>query len=194
VAFKPIGTSARGIRSPDGQQILRQTYDDDGVPKLPEGVVVVPLRVWPDDWGGTFKEAVRLECGVVQAPALRDRGVQHQVAQVNVSVISPGGKRFWHLHPTQSEMWTISYGQLNAGLIDCRERSPTYGVKAKVVLTPDRGLFIPAGVAHGFANESTGVVVLQYLVDRQFSATEDTEEWRLDPKELPYDFVLAEVI
>ena len=72
--------------------------------------------------------------------------------------------------------------------------SPTFGVKAKVVLTPDCGLFIPAGVAHGFANESAGVVVLQYLVDRQFTATEDTEEWRLDPKEVSFDFVLAEVI
>ena len=192
MAFQPIGTSARGIRSPGGQQILRQTYDDNGVPQLPEGVVVVPQRVWPDDWGGTFKEAVRLEGGIVQAPVLRE--VRHQIAQVNVSVISPGARRFWHVHPTQSEMWTISHGQLNAGLIDCREGSPTHGVKAKVVLTPERGLFIPAGVAHGFANESAGLVVLQYLVDRQFSATEDTEEWRIDPDDLPFDFVLAEVI
>ena len=192
MAFKPIGTSARGITSPGGQQILRQTYDDNGVPRLPQGVIVVPQRVWPDDWGGTFKEAARLEGGIVQAPTLRE--VRHEVVQVNVSVISPGGKRFWHVHPTQSEMWTISYGQLNVGLIDCRADSPTHGLRAKVVLTPDCGLFIPPGVAHGFANESVGVVVLQYFVDRQFTATEDTEEWRIDPADLPYDFVLAEVI
>jgi dTDP-4-dehydrorhamnose 3,5-epimerase-like enzyme len=157
-------------------------------------VIVVPQRVWPDDWGGSFKEAVRLDGGVIQAPALRERGVQHSVAQINVSVITPGARRFWHIHPNQSEMWTIAYGQLNAGLIDCREGCRTFGVQAKVILTPDRALYIPAGVAHGFANESAGVVVLQYLVNRQFTMSEDTEEWRLDPNDVPYDFVLGEVI
>ena len=131
---------------------------------------------------------------MLETPALRERGVQHTVAQLNVSVISPGSRRFWHLHPTQSELWTISYGQLNAGLIDCREDSPTFGLKCKVVLTPERALFIPTGVAHGFANESGGVVVLQYMVDRQFTATEQTEEWRLDPQDVGYDFVLGDVI
>jgi len=189
-----MGAAARGLRSPNGEQLLRQTYDDNGIPKIPEGVVVVPQRVWPDDWGGSFKEAARFEDGVMQAPALREQGVQHTVVQLNVSVITPRSRRFWHLHPTQSELWTISYGQLNAGLIDCRDGSPTFGLTAKVILTPERALYIPTGVAHGFANESTGVVVLQYMVNRQFSATEQTEEWRLDPHEVPYDFVLGDVI
>ena len=194
MGFTRIGSSARGLRAPNGQQLLRQTYDDNGIPKLPDGVVVVPQRVFPDDWGGTFKETARLDGGVLETPALRERGVQHTVVQLNVSVISPGSRRFWHLHPTQSELWTISYGQLNAGLIDCREDSPTFGLKCKVVLTPERALFIPTGVAHGFANESGGVVVLQYMVDRQFTATEQTEEWRLDPQDVGYDFVLGDVI
>src|SRR5438105_83320 len=105
MAFKPIGTSARGIKSPGGQQILRQTYDDDGIPSLPHGVIVVPQRVWPDDWGGGFKEAARLDGGVIQAPALREAGVTLQVAQINVSVVTPRARKFWHVHPSQSEMW-----------------------------------------------------------------------------------------
>ena len=191
MAFTPIVTSARGVKAPGGQQILRQSYE---ATPLPHGVVLVPQRVRPDDCGGSFKEVVRIAGGVVQVPALREAGVNLAAAQINVSVIAPGTKRFWHVHPEQSELWTVSYGQLNASLIDCRDGSPTHGLRAKVVLTAELGLYIPAGVAHGYANESGNIVVLQYLPDRQFSASEDTEEWRLDPNEVPYDFVLAEVI
>lgn len=191
MGMKVVGPAARGLRAPEGQQILRQTYE---ATPLPAGVVLVPQRVRPDDNGGSFKEVARLADGVVQLPALREAGVKLAAAQLNVSVIAPGTRRFWHLHPTQSELWTVSYGQLNAGLIDCREGSPTFGLQAKVVLTADLGVYIPAGVAHGYANESGSVVVLHYLPDRQWHGGEDTEEWRLDPNEVPYDFVLADVI
>jgi len=49
-------------------------------------------------------------------------------------------------------------------------------------------------VAHGFANESASVAVLTYFVDMQFSRGEDSQEWRISPDELPYDFVLSDVI
>jgi dTDP-4-dehydrorhamnose 3,5-epimerase-like enzyme len=88
----------------------------------------------------------------------------------------------------------VSYGQLNTGLVDCREGSPTYGRTAKVILTPHVSVYIPAGVAHGYANESYGVAVLQYLPDRQFTRGDESEEWRIDPERLPYDFVLAETM
>jgi dTDP-4-dehydrorhamnose 3,5-epimerase-like enzyme len=191
VGLQTIGAASRGLRGPDGQALLCQTYEST---PLPDGVILVPQRVFPDDAGGTFKEVVRLAAGVVEAPALRERGVSLQPAQINVSVIDAGTRRFWHVHPTQNELWTISHGQLNAGLVDCREHSPTFGRRAKLVLTSHTGLYIPAGVAHGYANESVGVVVLQYLPDRQFTTGDDTEEWRIDPVALPYDFVLSDVI
>ena len=191
--FEPVGERARGIKGPDGQPVLRQIYNDLK-PKLPEGVVIVQQTVWPDDGGGSFKEVVRLTDGTAETPALRDRGISLKPAQVNVSVIGPGSRRFWHVHPSQNELWTISYGQLNAGLIDCREGSPTFGVRSKLVLTPAMGVYIPAGVAHGFANETASVAVLNYLVDKQFSRGEDSQEWRISPDELPYDFVLMDVI
>ena len=191
--FEPVGQTARGIRGPDGQPVLRQIYNDLK-PKLPEGVVIVQQTVWPDDGGGTFKEAVRMTDGTIEAAALRERGVMLKPAQVNVSVIAPKSRRFWHVHPSQNELWTISYGQLNAGLIDCREESSTFGVRSKLVLTPNAGVYIPAGVAHGFANESASVAVLTYFVDMQFSRGEDSQEWRISPDELPYDFVLSDVI
>jgi dTDP-4-dehydrorhamnose 3,5-epimerase-like enzyme len=194
MGFRPIGTAARGLRAPGGQQLLRQTYETDAVPKIPDGVVLIPQRIFPDDSGGSFKEVARLADGAVQVPALRERGITHTPAQINISIITPGTTRFWHVHPTQNEIWTVSYGQLNAGLVDCRDGSPTFGVESKIILTPHIGLYIPAGVAHGYANESSELVVLHYLPDRQFSTGDDSEEWRIDPDALPYDFVLAETI
>jgi dTDP-4-dehydrorhamnose 3,5-epimerase-like enzyme len=191
MGLEVIGQSARGLRSPAGNPLLRQTYEPA---PLPDGVVIVPQRVRPDDWGGSFKEVTRLSDGVAQLPALLERGIQLRPAQINVSVISPGTRRFWHVHPGQNELWTVSYGQLNAGLVDCREHSPTFGLRAKVVLSPETGLYIPAGVAHGYANESGALVVLQYLPDRHWTGGEDTEEWRIHPDELPFHFVLAETL
>jgi dTDP-4-dehydrorhamnose 3,5-epimerase-like enzyme len=191
MAVETVGMAARGLRGPEGQSLLRQTYE---AARLPAGVVLITQRVWPDDAGGSFKEVVRLKDGVVEAPALREHGITLKPGQINVSVIAPGTRRFWHVHPSQNELWTISYGQVNAGLVDCRENSPTFGMRAKVILTPQTGVYIPAGVAHGYANESGGSVVLNYLPDKQFSAGEDTEEWRIDPDQLPFDFVLAETI
>ena len=191
MGFIEVGSASRGLKGPDGQPLLRQTYESNVVP---QGVIIVQQTVWPDDGGGSFKEVVRLTGGIVETAALREHGVSLRPAQINVSVITPGTRRFWHVHPTQSELWTVSYGQLNAGLVDCREDSPTLGVRTKVVLTPQTGVFIPAGVAHGYANESASVAVLNYLPDRQFSRGDDSEEWRIDPDTLPYAFVLADII
>lgn len=191
--WQEVGKAARGVRSPVDAPIVRQTYTDNGTDPLPEGVILAPQRVWPDDSGGSFKEVTRLDAqGVLETPALRERGVALKPAQLNVSVVAPGARRFWHVHPSQNELWTISYGQLNAGVIDCRDGSATFGKRAKVILTPHTALFIPAGVAHGFANESSAVAVLHYLVDHQFTRGEDTQEWRINPDDLPFDFVLAE--
>ena len=195
MGWAEVGRAARGVRSPVEAPIIRQTYTDSGVDPLPEGVLVVQQRIFPDDSGGSFKEVVRLDAnGVVETPVLRERGVALKPSQLNVSIVAPGARRFWHVHPEQCELWTISHGQLNAGVIDCREGSPTYGKRARVILTPQAGLYIPAGVAHGFANESSALVVLHYLVDHQFSRGEDSQEWRISPDELDYQFVLSETI
>ena len=195
MGWEEVGRAVRGVRSPVDAPIIRQTYTESGVDPLPDGVFVVQQRVFPDDSGGSFKEVVRLDAnGIVEAPQLRERGIALKPAQLNVSLVAPGARRFWHVHPEQCELWTISHGQLNAGVIDCREGSPSYGKRARVILTPHSGLYIPAGVAHGFANESSALVVLHYLVDHQFSRGEDSQEWRISPDELDYQFVLSETI
>ena len=195
MGWEEVGRAVRGVRSPVEAPIIRQTYTESGVDPLPDGVLVVQQRVFPDDSGGSFKEVVRLDAnGVVEAQQLRERGIALKPAQLNVSLVAPGARRFWHVHPEQCELWTISHGQLNAGVIDCREGSPSYGKRARVILTAHSGLYIPAGVAHGFANESSALVVLHYLVDHQFSRGEDSQEWRISPELLDYQFVLSETI
>ena len=191
MGMQEIGLAARGIRPPDGQRLLRQTYAPD---PLPDGVMIVSQRVRPDDRGGSFKEVVRLNGGAVDLAGLRERGVRLSPAQINVSVVAPATRKFWYVHPTQSELWSVALGHLNAGLVDLREGSPTYSLRARVSLTPETSLYVPAGVAHGYANESSAPAVLVYLPDRLWSGGEDTEEWRVDPLDLPFDFVLAETL
>ena len=82
---------------------------------------------------------------MVELTALRERGISLKPAQINVSIVAPGARRFWHVHPEQCELWTISHGQLNAGVIDCREGSPSYGKRTRVILTPADGAVHPCG-------------------------------------------------
>jgi len=172
--------------------LLRQLY---APLQLPAGVLVLSLRVALDDAGGSFKEVLRLnaaEGGAVQA--LLEHGLRHIPRQINISVVAPGTRRFWHVHPEQNELWCPAWGQLNVGLADLREGSPTWGQRAKVILGPQQALYIPAGVAHGFANVTATVAVLCYAPDRQWEPGGETQEWRVDPRDLPYDFVLPEDI
>lgn len=167
-----------------GSETLQQTYDKE--PGIKD-VLVFKTNVFPDDLGGWFKETVRLnDQGEIQA--LKEQGVSLQVRQSNMSFIAPQGKRFWHIHPKQTEVWTTN-STLLVGLIDFRKNSPTYNQKQKVVLSPDRALYIPAGVAHGFLNPNLFTVTLVYFADQQFVADDTTQEYRVNPKDIPFDFV-----
>src|SRR5688572_29017369 len=102
MGWEEVGKAARGVKSPVDAAIIRQTYTDSGIDPLPEGVLVVKQRVFPDDSGGSFKEVVRLDAsGVVELAALRERGIALKPAQINVSIVAPGARRFWHVHPEQ---------------------------------------------------------------------------------------------
>ena len=183
------------LKLPDGVDILMQTYEKQ---ELPDGVVVMKLNVFPDDWGGTFKEMIRLdEEGYVMA--LKEQKVDFKIRQVSMSILAPGKKMFWHLHPDrngkpgQKEMWMVN-SMLLMGMIDLRKDSPTYGMKSKIVVTPDKAVYFPLGIAHGAYNPTTVASTLVYFMDRPFESTDDTQECRIDPDKLPYDFVVPDVI
>lgn len=176
-------------------KLLVQTYVKD---PLPQGVIMIKQPVFPDDQGGWFKETLRQdESG--QVLALLEQKVSFKIRQSNTSYLAPQGKRFWHIHPTkpdhpgQNEIWSVN-GSLNVGFVDLRSDSTTFNLKAKVVLAPDRAVYIPAGVAHGFFNPNYFAVTLTYFTDQYFVADDHTQEHRIDSSTMPYDFVLPEIL
>lgn len=190
-----VKTNSESVRLEKGTQLFQQTYEKA---VLPSGVVILKLVVFPDDFGGWFKEMLRIDNdGCVLA--LKEQGVNFSIKQTNMSFIAPSAKRFWHIHPKrakiegQNEIW-ITNSTLLVGLVDLRSDSPTYGVKSKIILSPDKGVYIPSGVAHGLLNPNLTPVTLTYFTDKYFLATDETQELRIDPKDLPFDFVEPELM
>lgn len=188
-------TSSDQLQLPKGAVLLQQTYDKE---PLPNGALTIKLSVFTDDQGGWFRENFRQdENGYVIA--LKEQGVNFKFVQTNTNYLAPWAKRFWHIHPAkgkdpgQNEIWVTS-GILLVGLVDLRKGSPTFGIKSKVVLSPEKALYIPAGVAHGFINPTNQYVTLIYFVDRFFVAGPETQEHRISPTTLPYDFVEPETM
>ncbi len=184
-----IKTNNQKIKLPSFASLLRQTYDKA---QSVNGVVIAKTNTYPDDFGGWFKEAVRLDQGG-RVISMLDQNIIFKPVQTNTSFLAPKTKRFWHIHPNQNEIWTTS-GTLLIGLIDLRTDSKTYGIKMKVILSADKLLYIPAGVAHGFINPNNSPVVLSYYTDQYFTADDTTQEYRVSPKKISYDFVKSELM
>lgn len=187
--MKFIKKNVNEIKTGKDIDLLQQVYDKEPFPK---DVTILKLGVFPDDSGGWFKENFRLSKDSKHA-SLAELGIDFEIRQSNTSFIAPGSKRFWHIHPHQNEIWTTNFTLL-VGLIDLRAESPTHGQKIKIVLSPDKALYIPHGVAHGFINPNNFPVTLVYFTDHIFTADAETEEHRIDPQHLPFDFVEPEVM
>ncbi len=187
MGFKQI--DHQNITPPEGSQLFRQIYEKT---ESIDGVQVLKLNVFFDDYGGWFKETLRLD-DEGNNVALKEVGISFKPVQANTSLLAPHTERFWHIHPKQNEIFTTN-GTILLGFIDYRTGSSTYGKKMKVILSQDRMVYIPAGVAHGFINPSTTAVTLNYFTDKYFVANEDTQECRIDPKIVSYDFVKPELM
>lgn len=100
-----------------------------------------------------------------------------------------------HYHLRQADYWYVPHGRARVVLHDLRKDSPSEGATAALDLgssigSPDdhRGIYIPPGVAHGFAALTD--VTITYLVDRYYDpddelglAWDDPEvdaDWGLD--------------
>jgi dTDP-4-dehydrorhamnose 3,5-epimerase-like enzyme len=182
------------IKLPKNTNLFMQTYEKQ---TLPDGVVVLKLNVFSDDCGGWFKESLRVNSDG-NTESLLQSGIEFKIRQSNVSYLGANAKRFWHLHPNtekrpgQNEIWTTD-NTLLLGLVDLRKDSKTYGMKSKIVISPEKAVYIPTGVAHGLINPNNYPVTLVYFTDQQFSL-EDTQEFRIDPNEMPFDFVEPELM
>lgn len=122
---------------------------------------------------GAFMEYVRLdEQGVQGLPG------QLLPRQISVSWAAPGRINAFHIHvkDEQNEIWCVLQGQLTIWLVDCREGSPTVGVKRKLVFSGEQPMmvYIPSGVAHGYQAGEQGATLL-YMMDAQFDITNPNE-------------------
>lgn len=184
-----VKVNYENIVLPKKGNLYRQTYDKtEGIKDLE----ILKINTFSDDYGGWFKESIRLDENG-NSVALKELGTLFRPIQANMSYLAPKTKRFWHIHPNQNEIWTTN-GTLLLGLIDLRPKSTSYMTKVKIILSADKAVYIPAGVAHGFMNPTTGYVTLNYFTDKYFVADENTQECRIDPDLFSFDFVKPETM
>jgi len=126
------------------------------------GVFLVTLGAHGDE-RGRFVETYRRSW----FPAGRE------MVQGNRSDKAAGALVGLHYHLHQADYWYVLSGRARVVLHDLRLGSPTDG--ANLVLEmggrPDLGLFIPPGVAHGFA--ALTPLTLSYLVDQYYNPEDE---------------------
>src|SRR5580704_10714411 len=78
-----------------------------------------------------------------------------------------------HYHLHQADYWYVLNGHARIVLHDLRAGSPTEGATLQLdfVGSENRGLFIPPGVAHGFASLTD--ILLWYLVDGYYNPADE---------------------
>lgn len=131
------------------------------------GVYIVTPKIFGDD-RGFFIETYRREW----IPGARE------MIQANRADRSAGCVVGLHFHLHQADYWYIPYGRARIVLHDLRAGSPTdratlsFDLGAREDGTHDhRGVFIPPGVAHGFASLTD--MTITYLVDGYYNASDE---------------------
>jgi dTDP-4-dehydrorhamnose 3,5-epimerase len=127
-----------------------------------DGVVVVVPAAHADD-RGRFVETYR-----------RSWFAQgREMVQGNRSDKQAGAVVGLHYHLHQADYWNVTKGTARVVLHDLRQGSPTEGATLNLDLGDDdgRGVFIPPGVAHGFASLTD--LTLTYLVDQYYNPADE---------------------
>ena len=127
-----------------------------------DGVVLVGHDVHGDP-RGTFVETWRKEW----FPGRPD------MVQANRSDKVAGTVVAFHYHLHQADYWYVVAGTVRIVLHDLRTGSPTHGTTMVVELTGSshRAVYIPPGVAHGFAAITD--IVLWYMVDGYYNPDDE---------------------
>lgn len=125
-----------------------------------EGIV----RIVPQEFAdarGSFRETWRTEW-VPDAPAF----VQH-----NLSRRQAGSVVGLHYHRYQADYWVLIEGSLMVGLADLRTDSRTFQIAEQFVMEPGQGVYIPKGIAHGFAALTD--IAMTYAVDQYYNPEDE---------------------
>ncbi len=87
-----------------------------------------------------------------------------------------------HYHLHQADYWYVPFGTVRVVLHDLRQGSPTEGVteETDLVGTKHRGIYIPPGVAHGFATLTDATIT--YMVDSYYNPSDELGVAWYDPE------------
>lgn len=116
-----------------------------------------------------------------------------EMVQGNRSDKQAGALVGLHYHLHQADYWLVPRGRALVVLHDLRDGSPTDGATLTVEIGEDdnRGVFIPPGVAHGFAALTD--MTITYLVDSYYNP-EDELGVAWDDPEIAADWRVADPI
>jgi dTDP-4-dehydrorhamnose 3,5-epimerase len=128
-----------------------------------EGVHVITPDVYGDD-RGFFVETYRREW-------IPDGS--REMVQANRGDRQSGCIVGLHYHLHQADYWYVPFGTVRVVLHDLRSGSPTEGATQHTDLRGNehRGIYIPPGVAHGFASLTDATIT--YLVDNYYNPSDE---------------------
>ena len=130
-----------------------------------EGLKIIEPRIFGDARGYFFESFS--ERDFVEQTGLEVRFVQDNESKSRYGVVR--GLHFQKPPFAQSKLVRVVKGRVLDVAVDIRKGSPTYGRHVAVELTEDnhRQLFLPKGMAHGFAVLSDEVL-FQYKCDEYY--------------------------
>ena len=126
-------------------------------------VMTVPLNAFGDA-RGRFMETFRVEW----FPQVNWDRLQNNRSDSKAGVL-----RGLHYHFQQIDYWYATRGNIRVGLVDLRLSSATYLASATIDIGEDKaqGIFIPEGVAHGFAALTD--CTLMYIINNYYDGGKD---------------------
>ncbi len=100
--------------------------------------------------------------------------------QVNYCPLRPSHVSDWHMHRNQNDVVIPVLGEVNVGLYDDRDGSPTQGASMMVRLSERRmgAMLIPKGVWHALRNPGAEMAGYMVLTDQMYMHS-DPDDWRL---------------
>jgi dTDP-4-dehydrorhamnose 3,5-epimerase len=116
-----------------------------------------------------------------------------EMVQANRSDKREGSLVGLHYHLHQADYWYVPTGRALVVLHDLRQASPTEGATLSLEIgdRAEIGVFIPPGVAHGFAALTD--LTITYLVDQYYNADDELGVAWDDP-EIGADWQLADPV
>ena len=146
------------------------------------GAYRVPVQSFADE-RGQFMESFRIEW----FPTVDWSKLQSNRSDSRANVL-----RGLHYHFHQVDYWYVPKGRIRAGLVDLRPSSTTYMNSLTIEIGEENnfGLFIPIGVAHGFAALTD--CTLFYFVNNYYDGGKDEFGVAWDDPDLGLNWGISE--